>query len=161
MRKLLLVGLGVVVCLVSSALVCSDVRAHTLEGPEIVQADEFGAFSYTVTLIAGPGSATLAAYTITPGENVSGPPIVADYGCNVVIDEGEEFSVGVAGTLIDPELPGTVTFEISFCGGGALDLITTIQPPSGVPATSVFGTLLLLLTVLSTGVYLSRRQAAS
>ena len=134
-------------CLVASALVSSEVRAHTLEGPETVQADESGAFSYTVTLIAGPGPVTLASGSIFPGENIAGGGEIADFFCNVVLEEGEELSVEISGFLFDPELPGSMTFEFSFCGDPSLVLETVIQPAgTDVPAVSFRG--LLTLTVI-------------
>jgi hypothetical protein len=127
---------------IASLLTVMPARAQRLEGPTNVQATSTGSFEYQAVFTAGPGGDFFASYEIDGSDGTDVGHWVADGFCDHWIAPGQQISIELSGSLLDPAAEGRVTVVFSTqCGaypwGGEFIVVTTILPPPEMFAVDI------------------------
>jgi hypothetical protein len=132
-RPLQLVAISILIWS-ANALIATPAPAQRFEGPAIVQATSTGFFEYQAVFTAGAGGDIVASYGVVETEGTDVGRWIADGFCQYFLEEGEQVTIRISGSLLNPVLAGHVTVEFSTgCTGGSLKnlkLETAIVPVS-------------------------------
>jgi hypothetical protein len=119
---------------IAHLLTATPARAQTLEGPAIVQATSTGVFEYQAVFTTGVGGDIVGYYGVTETEGTDISRWIADGFCEYFLEEGEQVTIRISGSLLNPTMAGHVTVKFSTgCIGGSLknlELETAIVPAS-------------------------------
>ena len=103
---------------VLTVLACGSTAAlaHDLLAPEVVEAGQDGSFRFEVLFRVGPGAERLAFYEVYASAEVDFDDYIADGRCVNLLREGEEISITLQASLVDPGRAGTLYVHLVTCG---------------------------------------------
>ena len=158
MRRLASVTIAVVLLLLTPLAG----QAHRLLTQRAVTANEDGSFSIDSVFIAGPGTATVAAYQADGLHNLRPGLVVGDCFCTpeCSIEDGERMEFRVVDDLIDPAGMGLLSYRVSLCDEPDLTIRAWILPfgstVAPIPTLSRWGLTITALVLLATGLMSQR-----